>query len=838
MSSAYERGIDRAHELLRGARDLGEAALAERSVELAGVLLEASHAGAEPSERERAARVASLLCDPIGQAFVSALTDRAHRSSSGARLVAEVETLVRHLGAPRSLAAWDRLQLRALQAFGSALPELTARAVRRRIYEDAAPYLAPAEPRALDAFLAERKLLGLRVNVNHLGEEVLGADDAARFFANYLALLARPEVSTISVKLSSIDARIEPTAWQPTLERLSGKLTEIYRAALANAVPGAGGLEPKLVYLDMEAYRDLELTVELFTRVLDRPEFEQLTAGIVLQAYVPDSHGHQERLLEWARERVRRGGAPVRLRLVKGANLMLERIEASLRGWQLPLYGSKAEVDASFRHMLQLGAQPEHARAMRLGVGSHNLFDIAFTLLLRKNRGVEAEVEPEMLEGMADPLRRVVQRVGGKVLVYAPSVDERDFASAVVYLVRRLDENTAEDNFLRRSFAMQVGDQNFALERGRFLAALARADAVDPTPRRRQDRTQPPPEPPRDGFLNEPDTDFTLAVNRRWLDAALAAARTANHAPVCSRFGGTTYDGENTREGFDPSRPGVVPYQWRPIAAELLEEVLEKAQLARARAAAWPAEEREAALFAVARAPPRGACSIRRFAGARRRQARARGGRRGVRGDRLCRVLCAPARAAARALHARSQGRGGGHTALEFPALDRARLGLGCARRGQRGPAEAAAGDPARRRARGGAVSRRGRAGVGARSGRGRGRSGRAADRRSPRERRDAHRCHGDRAAVSPLAPGARAAGRDRRKERADRERDERIANKRCSTRCAPLSAMPGRSAARSACSCSSGKYFAAHLFARSSPTRRARCRWARPGTRKVWSRP
>ncbi len=182
-------------------------------------MLEASHAGAEPSERERAARVASLLCDPIGQAFVSALTDRAHRSSSGARLVAEVETLVRHLGAPRSLAAWDRLQLRALQAFGSALPELTARAVRRRIYEDAAPYLAPAEPRALDAFLAERKLRGLRVNVNHLGEEVLGADDAARFFANYLALLARPEVSTISVKLSSIDARIEPTAWQPTLER-------------------------------------------------------------------------------------------------------------------------------------------------------------------------------------------------------------------------------------------------------------------------------------------------------------------------------------------------------------------------------------------------------------------------------------------------------------------------------------------------------------------------------------------------------------------------------------------------------------------------------------------
>jgi RHH-type proline utilization regulon transcriptional repressor/proline dehydrogenase/delta 1-pyrroline-5-carboxylate dehydrogenase len=602
MSSPYERGIERAQELLRGARGLNEQELAERSVELGAALLEASHAGAESNERERAARLAALLGDPIGQAFVSALTDRAHRSSSGARLVAEVETLVKNLGAPRSLAAWDRLQLRALQAFGSALPELTARAVRRRIYEDAAPYLAPAEPHALDAFLAERKWQGLRVNVNHLGEEVVGAEDAARFLASYLALLERPEVSTISVKLSSIDARIEATAWRPTLDRLARKLSEVYRAALANALPSASGPEPKLVYLDMEAYRDLELTVELFTRVLDAPEFQQLSAGIVLQAYVPDSHGHQRRLIEWARERVRRGGAPVRMRLVKGANLMLERIEASMRGWELPLYGSKSEVDSSFRHMLKVGAEPDNARVVRLGVGSHNLFDIAFTLLLRANRAVEAEVEPEMLEGMADPLRRVVQRVAGKVLVYAPSVDERDFASAVAYLVRRLDENTAEENFMRRSFAMQVGDPSFEAERARFVAALADADAIDSTPRRRQDRTQPRSGQPHDGFVNEPDTDFALAVNRGWLDAALAAAQTASYDAVCSRFCGTTYDGEGAHDGFDPSRPGVVPYQFRPLGPQALEAILEQAHLARVRAAAWPAEEREAALLGVASA--------------------------------------------------------------------------------------------------------------------------------------------------------------------------------------------------------------------------------------------
>src|SRR5437868_3340527 len=94
---------------------------------------------------------------------------------AGVRRAGELlaQARVSALGVPRSLPAWDRLQLRALTAFGTAVPELTARAVRRRIYEDAAPYLAPAEPAALGAFLRERALQGLRVNVNHLGEEVL-----------------------------------------------------------------------------------------------------------------------------------------------------------------------------------------------------------------------------------------------------------------------------------------------------------------------------------------------------------------------------------------------------------------------------------------------------------------------------------------------------------------------------------------------------------------------------------------------------------------------------------------------------------------------------------------
>jgi hypothetical protein len=59
----------------------------------------------------------------------------------------------------------------------------------------------------------------------------------------------------------------------------------------------------------MEEYRDLELSLLSFMQVLSEPEFFDLEAGIVLQAYIPDSHAALDRLITWANDRHARGGA-------------------------------------------------------------------------------------------------------------------------------------------------------------------------------------------------------------------------------------------------------------------------------------------------------------------------------------------------------------------------------------------------------------------------------------------------------------------------------------------------------------------------------------------------
>ena len=91
----------------------------------------------------------------------------------------------------------------------------------------------------------------------------------------------------VSVKISSIFSQINLVAREATLEAIKERLRKLYRAALP---------DKKFVNLDMEEYRDLALTVAAFRGVLDEEEFRDLPAGLVLQAYLPDSIAVQREL--------------------------------------------------------------------------------------------------------------------------------------------------------------------------------------------------------------------------------------------------------------------------------------------------------------------------------------------------------------------------------------------------------------------------------------------------------------------------------------------------------------------------------------------------------------
>jgi RHH-type proline utilization regulon transcriptional repressor/proline dehydrogenase/delta 1-pyrroline-5-carboxylate dehydrogenase len=366
-----------ARESLSPASDVERAILIARKLQGTARELQTS------AERRQQAELDRMIQSPADKATMVEITDQAFRARLSPRAADQLIHILDVQGVPRFFGAFDRTLLKGFQSFGAYLPGVAMPLVKEKMQQETANVVLPAEEELLRQHLEDRRHEGLRMNVNFLGESLLGEEDAQARLQSYLQALQEPFIEVMSVKISTIYSQISGLAREHTIEVLCDRMELLYRAAAKNKFRRHDGkLVPKFVYLDMEEYRDKEITAEVFMRTLDRPGFEKLQAGIALQAYIPDSFQTQRRITDWARRRVEQGGAPVTIRVVKGANMEMERVESSLRGWPLATFSDKLHTDANYHRMLRYGMQPENLTAVRLGVASHNLFSLAYGLVL------------------------------------------------------------------------------------------------------------------------------------------------------------------------------------------------------------------------------------------------------------------------------------------------------------------------------------------------------------------------------------------------------------------------------------------------------------------------
>ncbi|SFS13569.1 L-proline dehydrogenase [Microbacterium sp. cf046] len=490
--------------------------LADQAIELARRWVTES---ADVDVDASAARLAGVLKDPSGLPFTIGFVDgvmRPESLSAAASNLSRVAPLV-----PKFLPWYLRSAVQLGGAVAPVLPSPVVPIARRVLREMVGHLVVDARPEKLGPAIAKIRENGARLNLNLLGEAVLGEQEALRRLDGIHELIRRPDVDYVSVKVSAIASHISMWAFDDVVDKVVGRLMPLYLTAAGDRT---------FINLDMEEYRDLDLTIAVFTRILEDPRLQELEAGIVLQAYLPDALPALGQLTQWALARVEAGGAPIKVRLVKGANLAMERVDAVMNDWSLATYGSKLDSDANYLRCLDFALQPEHAAAVRIGVAGHNLFDIAYAWLLAGERGVRDAVEFEMLLGMAQGQVEAVTREVGHVLLYVPVVRPDEFDVAISYLVRRLEENASSENFLSAAFELADEPAMFDRERDRFLASIERAKdaALRTGPNRGQDRTQPQAEPgPRStrrlvrGGADEDAADAGLT------QAVLGIARTA-----------------------------------------------------------------------------------------------------------------------------------------------------------------------------------------------------------------------------------------------------------------------------------------------------------------------
>ncbi len=268
--------------------------------------------------------------------------------------------------------------------------------------------------------------------IKGLPETVANWKEQPRLERDHLGVVPR---TNVSVKLSSLSARLNPAAPDESVGDVLTRLVPVLETARDRAV---------FINFDMESSSHKEITLRAFFAACERVDFH---AGIAMQAYLRSGVEDAKRVAEWAK----RTGRVVTVRLVKGAYWDYETIHAEQMGWPSKVWAKKWETDACFEAMARvfLDSCPrrEGEGGVKLALGSHNARSIASALAYAESLGLPREaIELQMLHGMADELKLgASDEMGMRVREYVPV---GEMIPGMAYLVRRLLENTSNEGWL------------------------------------------------------------------------------------------------------------------------------------------------------------------------------------------------------------------------------------------------------------------------------------------------------------------------------------------------------------------------------------------------------
>src|SRR4030095_9107189 len=186
--------------------------LIDEAVRLARHLQERATALQTPQERRQQAELDRMLQTQADKVTLVQLTDQAFRCRAASRTAEPLTHILDVQGVPRFFSPLDRALLRGFQTFGGWLPGVAVPLVKEHMHQETANVVLPAETELLRDHLGARYRDGVRMNLNFLGEALLGEEEAAHRLEKSLEALQLPEVEVMSVKISTLYSQISPLA--------------------------------------------------------------------------------------------------------------------------------------------------------------------------------------------------------------------------------------------------------------------------------------------------------------------------------------------------------------------------------------------------------------------------------------------------------------------------------------------------------------------------------------------------------------------------------------------------------------------------------------------------
>ena len=425
---------------------------------------------------------------------------------------------------------------------------LSGKAIRSQVEQMARIFITGATVEDATPRLADLWQEGRAWSVDLLGEATTSDGEADRYrdrCLNALTQLARvaemwPSISLLerdhlgpiprvqlSLKISALSPHLDPIDQEGSYRSVAVRLRPILDLAMR--------LPASLIF-DMEQADTKTLLLDIFTRLFAEPSYKSYPhAGLALQAYHRDTTRDIEGLLSW----VRRRGAPITIRLVKGAYWDSDTIRYRQRGWPVPLFEQKTETDANYESLTQLLLS--QSSFIRPAFGTHNLRTLAYIEAVAESLGLSPETwEYQMIYGMAEPFQYAISQHGRRLRLYTPV---GDLLPGMAYLVRRLLENTSNESFLRKEY---VESQSLrALLSPPVLEGLGQTQSLSSQQANRLE------------FRNEPQRDFAQADHRAAMQQALATVRLQLGRQWSSSFQGLRLTGP-LLESRNPGHPEEV----------------------------------------------------------------------------------------------------------------------------------------------------------------------------------------------------------------------------------------------------------------------------------------
>jgi RHH-type proline utilization regulon transcriptional repressor/proline dehydrogenase/delta 1-pyrroline-5-carboxylate dehydrogenase len=466
---------------------------------------------------------------------------------------------------------------------GALAGRVLSRLVRAGALRQARNFIAGSNvEEVLDAVLDQRRQRRA-FTLDILGEAVASQREADRYFRAYLDLIESvsprldrwPEVpqidrdrdgkiprTNISIKLSALDSQFDEIDPQGTTLRVARRLRELLRAARRQGA---------FLNVDMEAHHGKDLTLHIFKSVLAEEEFRDTPdVGVVVQCYLKDALADLVALRDWAERR----GAPVWVRIVKGAYWDFETVHAQANRWPVPVLEEKWRTDANFENLSRvLFASGGRLRA---AVASHNIRSLAHAMAAAEHYGVDCrDLELQMLYGMGDDEKNALVEMGYRLRVYMPY---GQLIPGMAYLVRRLLENSSNESFLRASQSLHVPAETLLMN----PLDQKSKPSVEKYPPNRPAPGEPEA-PYWQTFENEPHRDFARAEARDAFAQALrsVAAHLGEDYPLV--IGDADVSTADRLASRDPSRTERVVGTVASASADDARRAVECAR------AAWPA---------------------------------------------------------------------------------------------------------------------------------------------------------------------------------------------------------------------------------------------------------